>query len=311
MKKVILLLIVAHSLIAKATCPDLTKNESPDDCPWAEATRQIVDEDKTCKSVFKEKVPFLAKQLKKDSSSQVFLNLWGEAKNFDDNAKAVIVDTKIISCLAIYLQMKDYLKQHNGFDAVHAGLQHTYAYLFSNTPTPYGYKRARWTKDDLRKGLWLSPDTLSPLTKQGSFLANVTYLFAKLTFGTETLLRHKNYVSSEIVNLDVKRFSIRHLKETISEKAIVLHTNFVKLNPVNLSSKNTHLLIYWIEDLKNNKKFFISGFPVEENFMTKAFDPKNLGENKPIVTRYNSWLSGITDSKEPLFGLREEVISSE
>ena len=35
---------------------------------------------------------------------------------------------------------------------VHAGFEHTYGYIFSTLKTPYGYKRARWVRNEIETG---------------------------------------------------------------------------------------------------------------------------------------------------------------
>ena len=309
------LFLVFISLGALGACPDLTKNETAQDCPWAEITRQIVDQKKLCDPVLKAHVPFIFKQLNKDQKSQEFLALWGEAKNYDENAKAIIVEVKILQCLAEKLNLKNSIQHQNGFESVHAGLQHTYAYLFSNTQTPYGYKRARWTKDDIERGFGLSKKALTPETKKGAFLSNVTYFFAKFAFRDDFELikkleisgRKNKSVSTELIALKAEKFQIKNLKESLPEKQIILHTIFVKMNPKKIISKNTHLLIYWVEDQKNKTKYLITGFPVETSFVDKALDEKKLGLKKPIITRYNAWISALTNSQESLVGLREAI----
>ena len=98
---------------------------------------------------------------------------------------------------------------------------------------------------------------------------------------------------------------IRNLKETLADKKIILHTTFVKMNPEKLTSKNTHLLIYWVENQNNTTKQFITGFPVELGFVEKALDEKKLGAKKPIITRYNAWVPDLAISKDPLIGTIE------
>ncbi len=304
--KLIFIATIFLAYRAMAVCPDTTLNESTTDCPWAEMARQISDEKKSCDEVFKNSAPAIVEQLKKDSLAKDLLNLWGQAKNFDEGAKAVIVKNEILQCLSKKLKLKNAITERPDFNVIHAGLQHTYAYMFSNLITKYGFKRDRWTKDDLRVGLGLTPGLLSPQAGDGAFLSNVTYLFAKLTFGTDKLKAQPN-VAKEILKLDVKNYFVRHLREIINDKPFTIHTHFVKLNTEKLSSKNTHLLIYWIENRKLKRNQFISGFPVDTATVEKAFDPQNLGPGKPITTRYNAWLPEVTDSTSPLLGLREEV----
>ena len=307
------LFLISISLSALGNCPDLTKNETAEDCPWAEITRQIVDQKKPCDPVLKASVPFIFEQFSKDQKAQEFLTLWGEAKNYDENAKAIIVDSKILQCLAEKLKLKNAVQPQNGFESVHAGLQHTYAYLFSNTPTPYGYKRARWTKDDIEKGFGLSKKALTPETKKGAFLSNVTYFFAKFAFQDDSELikkleavgRKNKSVSPELMSLKTEKFQIKNLVETLPEKQIILHTTFVKMNPEKLISKNTYLLIYWVENQKNKTKSLITGFPVETSFVDRVLDEKNIGSKKPISTHYNAWISALTNAKETLMGSTE------
>lgn len=306
MKKIILFSILTLGINAMAVCPDPAINEAATDCPWAEMAREISAGKKNCDAVFKNHAPEILKQLKGDSSAKELIDLWGQAKNFDEGAKGVIVEKPVLECLSKKLKIKNAIVEKPEFNLVHAGLQHTYAYLFSTLVTKYGFKRDRWVKDDLKLGLGLTPGVLSPDAKDGSFLANVTYLFSKLTFGVDGI-KTKNHVAKEILDLDPKKYQIRHLREVLSDKGIVIHTHFVKLNTEKLSSKNTHLLIYWIEDTAKKKNYFISGFPVDTGTVDKAFDPQNLGEGKPVATRYNAWVPGVTDSLASLTGLREEV----
>jgi hypothetical protein len=287
-----------------ATCPDPKLNEGPTDCPWAEMTRKIIDENKSCEAVIKKSAPFLLAQLKKDSEHPEFLEQWGQAKNFDEGAKGIIVDKKILQCLADKLKLKNAIEEKPEFNVIHAGLQHTYGYLFSNLITRFGYKRDRWTKDDIKTGLGLDTPLLNE-NRAGSLLANVTFLFAKFTFGTEGLA--DKAVAKDITGLDTKNFSVRHLRETLADKSFAIHTTFVKFNAANSGSKNTHLLIYWIENLKSKSHYFISGFPVDDTTVEKAFEPSSLGENKPLSTRYNAWVPGVTDSESLLTGTREEL----
>ena len=303
--------------LAKSDCPDLKKNETVADCPWAQMARQIVDQKNKCDLVFKTSTPFIFKQFKKDKESNEFLSLWGQAKNFDENTKSVIVDKKILECLSKKLNLKNAVQSRDGFETVHAGLQHTYAYLFSTTETPYGYKRARWTQGELELGFNLSQKALNPETKNGSFLANATYFFAKWAFHDdpelinklEILGRKNRSVSEELINLKTDDFQVVQLVESVLDKPITLHTTFVKMNLKKIISKNTHLLIYWYEDTLTKKKYLITGFPVETSFVNRVLDEKNLGSKKVITTHYNAWVPELTDSKMTLLGLRKKLSS--
>lgn len=304
MKKFIIGAILFVAFEAMAVCPDPSLNELSTDCPWAEMAREI-SAGKSCDDVFKT-VPALNSQLQADSLSSELKSLWGRAKNFDESAKGVIVADAVLQCLSKKLNIKDAIQAKEQMTVVHAGLQHTYAYMFSNLVTKYGFKRERWTKDDLRLGLGLTPGLLSPMTADGAFLSNVTYLFAKLTFGTRGIKSKKN-VAKEILDLKPSKYEIRRLKETLPELKLAVHTVFVKLDTTKLSSKNTHLLIYWIEDIKNKKNYLISGFPVDAATVERALEPATLGANKPVSLRYNAWWPEVSGAPATLTGMREEV----
>ncbi len=315
MKYFFVLNLFLYALSANGLCPDLKKNETANDCPWAEMFRQIIDHKKKCESIFKTSTPFMTKQFEKDKKSDEFLSLWGQAKNFDENAKSIIVDKKILECLAKKLNLKNAIELKDGFETVHAGLQHTYAYLFSQIQTPYGYKRARWTQGELESGFGLSQKALNPETKNGSFLANVTYFFAKWAFQDDSELINKlkisgrkfKSVSKELFDLKTDDFQVVQLVESVLDNPIILHTTFVKMNAKKIISKNTHLLIYWFEDTLSKKKFLITGFPVETSFVDRVLDEKNLGSKKVITTHYNAWIPELADSKVSLLGLRKKI----
>lgn len=315
MKYFIILNLFLYAPFAKSICPDVKKNETAADCPWAQMARQIVDQKNKCEIVFKKSAPFIFKQFEKDKKSSEFLSLWGQAKNFDENAKSVIVDQKILECLAIKLNLKNAVALQDGFETVHAGLQHTYAYLFSQIETPYGYKRARWTGGELESGFGLSQKALNPETKNGSFLANVTYFFARWAFQDDSELINKlkisgrkfKSVSKELMDLKTDDFQVVQMVESVLDKPIILHTTFVKMDAKKLISKNTHLLVYWVEDTLSRKKYLITGFPVETSFVDRVLDEKNLGSKKVITTHYNAWIPELADSKVTLLGLRKKL----
>ena len=75
MKFITLLYLIFTSIAAMSACPDFSKMETAEDCPWAEITRQIVDQNKSCEKMLKEKIPFILTQLKKDKKSKDYLSL--------------------------------------------------------------------------------------------------------------------------------------------------------------------------------------------------------------------------------------------
>lgn len=314
MKLTLLALICLCSISLWAACPDTSLQETANDCPWAQMTRDILKSPQKCNSILKKKTPFLIPQLKLDQKAQASLQHWGLAKNFDENAKAIIVDNVVLLCLAQQLKLEDTLQQQPQYQTVHAGLQHTYAYLFSNTPTPYGYKRARWTSGDLKAGFNFElKNPLYPSSKNGAFLTNITYFFSRFAFKNDATLiaqleaegQKNKSLNTLLLSFPYEKFETQNLTEHVKSTDFVIHTVFVKMNADKIKSSNTHLLIYWIENTKTATKQLITGFPVETSFVRKALDPQNLGESKPITLRYNAYVEELTRSATPLTGLRE------
>lgn len=314
MKSLFLILTFVISPNVWATCPEVTQKEKSEDCPWAQMTRDILQEPKKCDAILKKQTPYLLPKLKIDQKASVALKHWGLAKNFDDNAKAVIVEDSVLRCIAQKLNLEQTIQQEPQYQIVHAGLQHTYAYLFSNTLTPYGYKRARWTNGDLKNGFeFEKTNPLYPSSKDGAFLTNVTYFFAKLAFKDDTALlsqleaegKKNKALAASLVSFKAENYEIKNLIEHVKNTDFIIHTVFIKMNTQKIKSSNTHLLIYWIENTQEGTKQLITGFPVETGFVSKALDEKSLGEGKPITLRYNAFVPELSRSAAPLIGLRE------
>ena len=63
-----------------------------------------------------------------------------------------------------------------------AALNHTYGYLFSEVPTPYGYKRARFVKGIIEKGFGLPVGLFSGIPQKGTLLSNLTKFIGTIAF---------------------------------------------------------------------------------------------------------------------------------
>jgi len=294
-------------------CPIIERGESPVDCPWAEVARSLetLSESSDIIRALEQKTPRLSSQLRELARTPELLELWGKSINYDEYAKGTIVHPPLMDAL---------LKLSNAPDRneriVHAGIEHTYGYLFSNLQTPFGYKRARWVKTDIEKGLGLPSQILHPLTEQGSFLANVTALAAHISLTDHPQLKQTLTKARTAPWLhDVQKFKrnlqITRLTEQVQisqSDAVELRTDFVEFSKPLSESKNTHLLIYSLRETRGTKALppqLITLFPVEESFVSKALNPLGLGDQKPVTTRYNAFVAGLSDSKTPLTGARK------
>ena len=124
--------------------------------------------------------------IENDLADQTLLAHWGQSLNFDSNAKKIIVDHQIMNKLQAAFGVK------NDNLHVHAGIIHTYGYLFSIIETPYGHKRERWIAPTLNIGFNLQNDSLVPWTSEGSLFSNVTYFAGKIAFKKTSVENLKN-----------------------------------------------------------------------------------------------------------------------
>lgn len=219
--------------------------------------------------------------IENDLADKSLLGLWGQSLNFDSNAKKTIVDHQIMT------KLQEAFGIRNDNLHVHAGIIHTYGYLFSIIETPYGYKRERWIAPTLNIGFNLQNESLVPWTSDGSLFSNVTFFAGKIAFKNTSVEELKN-VSKEIRHFNFNELKVSRLEETIPGYKLV--TSFVKLLAKAPQEKNDYLLIYSTINLKSKKEELITAFPVNEETFRKTTDPKDLGENKPITLRYNAFL---------------------
>jgi len=255
-------------------------------------------ENKNLLDGIKKEAPELFLQIKKDSTDNDLKSFWGQSLNFDSGAKSEILEKdKIISLVSLF----DLSYDENNL-SVHAGVMHTYAYLFSTLKTPYGFKRERWISNDLKLGIGLSQNSLGPSPKEGTLLSNLTYFIGKITLKNNDQIKKLNAlknVSSELLQFSFKDLELTELEERVTQpksKEMILRTFFVKFkNTENL--KNQFLLIYLSEDLASGIQQFVTAFPITKESYLKAIDPILLGKDRPILIRYNAFLGQTKDDR--------------
>lgn len=321
------LLTFALSLLAQPTW-------AATDFPWAAISDHLVAEANAGHSIetlFFQAAPELKSALHEDSKRESFKKMWGKSINYDELAKDIIVHPAILAMLAD--QMKIPLKlfppmtriradkpdqeataelrrsaeamptDEKGHTIVHAGMEHTYGYLFSTLKTPFGYKRARWNEGEMTRGFDLPAGTLGPSPKEGTLFANVTYFGGSIAFrdepGTLTLLKKGaagipksllsfNYSALRPTRLVEKVFAEDELG---NKRLVTLRTDLV---PFLSAQKNTHLLIYSIHDPLRGAPVLITLFPVTQAFVNTVLKPSALGKDQAIQTRYNGFVAGVS-----------------
>lgn len=275
-------------------CP--AKGEKPEDCPWAGVARLASGGSPgEIAGVFDAQAPGLLEQMKADKATPGLLSLWGESVNFDELAGGEIVDPGILRFIAGRV----------GAPApdgriVHAGMEHTYGYLFSLLNTQFGFKRARWVRPDIEDGLGLPRGSAGPFPAEGTLLANITCLAGGIALkddpaahasleraGAGCAAGPKKFIYS-----GVERIRLTEEVSLAGGRRVALRTDFVPFGKV--SGGNTHLLVYSVSDTAAGGAYLVTAFPVNSAFVERAVAPAGLGPGKPVQTRYNAYVRGLT-----------------
>ncbi|MCM2277099.1 MAG: hypothetical protein NDJ89_03400 [Oligoflexia bacterium] len=283
-------------------CPAENSGEGPEDCPWGGIARALILEAEAGRAVlpkFQELAPAIAQQAAKDSERKAFKHLWGKSINFDEMVKDVIVHPAILETLG------QIFGEEGRGRIVHAGMEHTYGYLLSVLKTSFGYKRARWVRPTIEQGLGLPADAINPLPQEGTFFGNVTYVLSQIAFRDDGALLesiHKiaqGTVPPSIASYPFSKLRITRLEEAVSVKkpsprTVILRTDFVPFFKIPAGQANSHLLVYSVLDPLSGGARLVTAFPVEKPFVERALNPKNLGRDQPVITRYNAFVEGLT-----------------
>lgn len=224
--------------------------------------------------------PKLLAQINLDSKDPYLLMFWGKSYNTDASGNETIVNEDLLKVL------HQKFNSYTTGKSAHAGIIHTYGYLFSLLDTPYGFKRKRWVDQSLNQAFSFENLSLSPDSLDGGLLSNLTYFIGMITLKNKTNLQLLKNVSQEIKRYDYDGLKIFHLIE--KTKDVIIKTSFVTFPKKISNEDNSYLLIYTIFDLKLDKEFLITAFPVNQKTFLNAQDIKNLGKNKSISLRYNA-----------------------
>ena len=283
------------------SCPDASLGELQEDCPWAGIARGLATEAQSHElspADLKEAAPDLYAQISRDAAQTQLKGLWGQSINYDELAKGIILNPAILKVLSKSFQVP-WISDR----IAHAGMEHTYGYLFSTLKTAFGYKRARWVHGDTERGFGLPAGTLSPAAPSagGSTLfANATFFFGKIAFRNDAatlkvLVANCTGVPKALQSFAFSSLKTIRLEETLASKNVVLRTDLVpftvkpsETNP----GTNQYLLVYSV--VVDGTAKLITGFPVGQGFVDSTLNKDNLGDDKPIITRYNAFVDGIS-----------------
>jgi hypothetical protein len=256
---------------------------------------------RSLKPIVRKECPWILDQLRQTAKYPEYLDLWGKSLNFDEHALAVIVEPPILAVIGELagVPMRGRMQ--------HAGLMHTFGYLFSLIETPYGKKRDRWVRPDLDRGLGFDSPTLRDQPKAGSLLLNLTYFLGNIAFRDDVVILERlqvqpNAASPAVRDYPYDELSIRRIVEetTIEEgrrkgTRIVIHTDFVTLpNPPDPTGEPNTLLVYSVVNGPRGNPQLMTAFTVTTDFVKQATAKSNQGENVEIRTRYNAFVEGLT-----------------
>ena len=298
------------------SCPDVSVSEVATDCPWAGVARdlqQALIQNKNVGTLLDAEAPGITASMQNDAKIPAWLDLWGYAINFDENAHGIIVDPGIVDLvnqrMGAARQFNVNIGENITRSVTNAGVQHTYGYLFSTLNTPYGYKRARWVNPNVSYGFGLEAGLLGPSPSMGTLYMNVTYFAGSIAFAADAaelamlaaVPNDKRQIVAEAIrNFDYKSLKVSRLSESLqmpgSSRRVVLRTDLVKF-PRPLVPTDVAWLIYSVYDSVDGRSRLISAFPVGQATVDKVTAIDKLGNDKAITTVYNAYVPGVSGIK--------------
>lgn len=258
--------------------------------------------EKHCPAVFAEIVT--------DAASPDLFSLWGRSFNFDENAGKTIVAPEIVAAVGRLAGVPMRGR------AVHAGLLHTYGYLFSSIKTPYGLKRDRWLSQSLEQGLGLEESLLSDRPHSGTLLGNATWLFGQIAFhghpaalrrlkscgaSVAAELRDRDFTNKQNLRIVEETTTRNTSRRTIRSEVVRFITDLVpyRRKPASPTADDT-LLVYSVQ-IGRVAPQLITGFPIKPTAARALREAVDEPAPVAIRPRYNAAVPGF---KSPRPGRR-------
>lgn len=234
----------------------------------------------------------VAHQIEIDARRRGPLSFWGRSVNCDEITQTQIVDPAVLGVLGRVAG------KPLSSATPHAGLQHTYGYLFSVIETPYGMKRDRWTETGLEAALNIPPDSLGPAPDSGTLLTNATWLAGRIAFRRHHTAgdRLSHWLSSKAApELVAKDFTaLPHQRITESVKERITGTWQLQTDLVCVQEPDHWLLVYSLRNAARHIHQLITLFPVtganRQDLANRAAIPRRTD----IRLRFNAWLPRMT-----------------
>lgn len=243
--------------------------------------------------VLKRLCPLIHQQVARDGRCPALFRLWGRSANFDENARTTIVHAAILAAIGRVAGVP----MRGRF--VHAGLQHTYGYLFSLIETPYGAKRERWVTKHMEHGLGLEESLLGESPRAGTLLANLSYFLGRIVLGKSRRLRcleeSRGAIAPELIGYDYDHLGKERVVETAglaSGREVMIFTDLVPYVAPRADMRETVLLVYSVRTGKQPVRL-ITVFPVAEQVAAGIIDAVPASGRGPIQLKYNAYVPGL------------------
>lgn len=294
---IVIILSSSCSTIVKTKLRGISNLNTSNDHHWNDITKELNETRHPLVDLLAEYHPDLLSQMINDSKEPLLLSFWGKSINFDSNVKKQIVSPFILN--EIYKIFNLDINPQFNLNIAHAGVIHTYGYLFSDLETPYGFKRKRWISPTLNYAFDFKENSLSPETISGGLLSNLTYFLGMIVFQDKSELALIKNISNEIFTFSFENLKTEVLIETLP--LVDIKTTFVTLPKKLPNEENDFLLIYSYLDKKLKKEWIITAFPITKRTYEGLLLPQTLGDNQVITQKYNAFIEGV---KSPSKGKR-------
>jgi hypothetical protein len=287
MSPLILFTLLMSASAFSSECPLASNGETMDDCPWAGIAREWAKTGSKLETL----APALERAVRSDRAYPALIGAWGQTLNYDEAIKEEIVPHALLRTLTQWMGVPAPLPARAGALQVHSGVEHVYGYLFSTKSTPYGFKRARWVKDELEVGFNLPRGALGPTPLEATLFRNVTVFLTQWLkrAGLAQDLKIQSSAASDTIAQYAPNQTLELVVLQERKANLTVTTLFVPFESQRVPRKNTHLLIYSSFEPEQGTRLF-TAFPVDDGFVKKAIAPESLGSGQALVPRYNAWM---------------------
>ena len=235
--------------------------------------------------------PPVARQIRADRDCPALFRFWGRSLNRDESGGQPIVHPSILAGVGTLAGVPMRGR------AVHAGLQHTYGYLFSLIQTPYGLKRDRWVSEDWEVGFGFERSLLGPDPRAGTLLANLTWFMGRVAYrgragALARLRRIAPAVAPELAGYDFDRLRVcrveEHAPPVAGGRGVRVVTDLVPYPRG--SAAGDAVLVYSVQNGRDGAQKLITAFPVTAATVEQL--KASASDRATIHLRYNAYLPG-------------------